>query len=150
MKINLWYVLAALVIYFLFFKGSQKEGFETNQRVKIKTADGKFAKICDEKHLCLTSTEGEAETFSVMKFSEDLIALSKGGYYVSSCFGVSCDDFIKVNSFNPYAPNSKLALESDGDNYLVKFYDDKYMSVDDRSNVIKVAGKDQALRVQIV
>lgn len=149
MKINVLYVgLVVIVLYFLFFN-RKKEGFQTNQRVFLKTSDDKYGKICSDKHFCMTDNKDEAEQFSIMKFSDDLIALSKGGYYLASCFGEACqDDMIKANSFNPYAPNAKLALEKDGDYYYIKFYDDKYMSVDENNNVIKHIDKAKAIRVQ--
>lgn len=153
MKINTFYLIcAAILIYFFFFRKKQfKEGFETNQRVVLKTADGKYAKICSDKHLCVTKTESERVQFSIMKFSDDLIALSNGGYYIASCFGESCkDDMIKVNSFNPYAPNAKLALEKDNDYYYVKFYDEKYLSLDSNDHFIKVSEKSKAVKVQFV
>lgn len=151
-EINWLYVgLALAVLYWwVYIKNNKREGFETNQRVTLKTSTGKFAKVCAEKHLCLTDNKTEAEQFSVMKFSDDLIALSKGGYYIASCFGDSCkDEMIKVNSFNPYAPNAKLALEKEAEYYYVKFYDDKYMSVDDNNHVIKHSDKSKALRLEI-
>jgi hypothetical protein len=152
-EINWLYVgLALAVLYWWVYikNNTKREGFETNQRVTLKTSTGKFAKVCAEKHLCLTDNKTEAEQFSVMKFSDDLIALSKGGYYIASCFGDSCkDEMIKVNSFNPYAPNAKLALEKEAEYYYVKFYDDKYMSVDDNNHVIKHSDKSKALRLEI-
>jgi hypothetical protein len=151
-EINWLYIgLAAVLIYwFCIKKNSKREGFETNQRVTLKTSTGKFAKVCAEKHLCLTDDKTEAEQFGVMKFSDDLIALSKGGYYIASCFGDSCkDEMIKVNSFNPYAPNAKMALEKDNEYYYIKFYDEKYMSVDDQNHVIKTSDKSKALRLEI-
>ena len=72
---NIVYLIVAVIaIYFFFFRKVQsKEGFETNQRVVLKTADGKYAKICSDKHLCASKTESERVQFSIMKFSDDLI-----------------------------------------------------------------------------
>lgn len=140
-----------LYIFFFFNKTKTKEGFETNQQVLIKTSDNRYAKVCDDKHVCLTSIETEAEKFSIMKFSDDLLSLAKGGFYMASCFGDTCkDDFIKANSFNPYAPNAKIALEKDGDHFYAKFYDEKYMSADDTGKIIKQSDKSKALRIQLV
>lgn len=153
MKINwLYVVLLVVIVYFIFFlKSNKKEGFETNQRVILKTRTDKYVKVCDDKQACLVDDKDKADQFSVMKFSEDLIALSKGGYYIASCFGDSCkDDLIKVNSFNPYAPNAKMALEKIDDHYYVKFYDEKYMSVDDKNNIIKQSDKTKALQIQFL
>jgi hypothetical protein len=152
MNLNIIYLLvAAIAIYFFFFTSQSKEGFETNQRVVLKTVDGKYAKICADKHLCASNNESERVQFSIMKFSDDLIALSNGGYYVASCFGETCkDDMIKVNSFNPYAPNAKLALEKENDYYYVKFYDEKYLSLDSNDHFIKTSDKSGSIKVQFV
>jgi len=152
MDLNIVYlIVAAIAIYFFFFRTQSKEGFETNQRIVLKTADGKYAKICADKHLCASKTESERVQFSIMKFSDDLIALSSGGYYIASCFGETCkDDMIKVNSFNPYAPNSKLALEKDNENYYIKFYDEKYLSLDSNDHFIKTSERSLAAKIQFV
>lgn len=148
---QIFYLIIAITIFYMAFLKKKQEGFETNQRVVLKTQDGKYAKICADKHLCISTNESEGVQFSIMKFNDDLIALSNGGYYIASCFGDSCkDDMIKVNSFNPYAPNAKLALERTGDKFYIKFYDEKYLSVDSNDHFIKIADKSKAVQISIL
>jgi hypothetical protein len=104
--------------------------------------------ICADKHLCATSNIVDKKLFSIMKFSDDLIALEQNGYYVSCCFGETCtDNMIKVNSFNPYAPNAKLRLVKDDSGYFVQFYDEKYLSLDANNHFIKDADKTKAVKI---
>ena len=127
------------------------EKFEQSQKVYVKTANNKFFTICADKHLCLTSDFESKTLFSIMKFSDDLISLSNNGYYVASCFGEKCtNNMIKVNSFNPYAPNAKLKLTKEGEYYYVQFYDDMYLGVDENDHLIKLSDKSQSIQITFI
>jgi hypothetical protein len=143
---NLLYaILLGIVIYFFFLK--KKETFETNQIVGIKTADGMFASICADKHLCLVSDDSQAKQFSVMKFADDLIALENQGYYITSCFGENCTDMIKVDSFNPYAPNAKLKLIKDGDTHSIQLFDGHYLGKDAQNHFVREKNVENAVKL---
>lgn len=148
-----WYLilLAALAVYFLFFR--KQENFKTNDRVALKTADGLFASVCTDKHLCLTS-ESNRKVFSILKFADDLLALESEGYYITACFGDECDTpagaHIKVDSFNPYAPNAKIKLVPSGNSYYLQIYNGKYLGINDNKHFVSVDGRDKAVAVQFV
>lgn len=154
MNINIFYLIIVIicVIFIISVYRSKKEGFETTQRVLLKTTGGKYAKVCDDKHLCLTDIQSERIEFSVLKFDNDLIALSHNGYYISSCFGDSCKhNMIMVNNFNPYAPNCKMSLEkTDGDYYYIRLYDDTYVSTDENDHFIKTPNRTVAIKLQLI
>lgn len=153
MNLQIYYLIIGIVsaILLLYLYRSKNEGFETTQRVILKTVDGKYAKVCKDKHLCLTDIESERDEFSILKFDDDLISLSNGGYYISSCFEDSCkDNMILVNNFNPYAPNCKLSLEKVNDYYYVRLYDNTYFSIDDSDHFIKTQDKSRAIRLQLI
>lgn len=144
----LYIIVGIILFYYFFIRPSSKEHFETNQRVIIKTSDNKFAMVCADKHLCATDKDSDKKQFSIMKFADDLIALECDGYYVASCFGDTCkDEMIKVNSFNPYAPNAKLRLVKDDSGYYVQFYDEKYLSLDQNNHFIKDGDKKKAAKI---
>lgn len=155
MDLNILYLIIVIicVILIIFVYRSKSEGFETTQRVLLKTTDGKYAKICKDKHLCLTDIQSESVEFSVLKFDNDLIALSNNGYYISSCFGDLCKhNMILVNSFNPYAPNCKLSLEkADSDiDYYIRLYDDTYFGIDENNYFIKTSDHTSAIKLQLI
>jgi hypothetical protein len=144
-------IIVIFAIYIYTRMNNKIEKFEQNQKVYAKTTNNKFFTICAGKHLCLTNDFESKTLFSIMKFSDDLISLSNNGYYVASCFGDKCiDNMIKVNSFNPYAPNAKLKLTKEGDYYYVQFYDDMYLSVDENDNLIKTSDKLQSIQITFI
>jgi hypothetical protein len=144
--------LLAIAAYFWFFR--RQENFQTNQKVSIKTSDGSFASICSNKQLCVAS-EANKKNFSILKFADDLIALESEGYYINSCFGDDCNDtktsrYIKVDSFNPYAPNAKLKLVNNGSSYYIQMYDGQYWGLDENKYFVRVADKDHAVSLQFI
>lgn len=142
--------IGAVLIYVLYFR--KTETFTTNQKLSIQTSDNKFATICADRHLCLTSDKASEKLFSVLKFADDLIALENEGYYITSCFGESCDTdvHITVSTFNPYAPNCKLKIIPDGSYNLVQFYDGQYMSVNNENHIVRTTDKSKAIKVAFV
>lgn len=143
---NLLLLIAiAFLIYYVFIK--KKETFETNESVVLETKDGEFVSVCNDKHLCLVKNESDAKTFSIMKFSDDLLALENQGYYITSCFGDNCTDMIKVDSFNPYAPNAKLKLIPNGDFYNIQLYDGQFFGKNSDSHIVRVPNKVNALDI---
>ena len=148
-----WHLIffAALAVYFLFFR--TKETFKTNDRVALKSSDGLFASICTDRHLCLTS-ESNRKIFSIQKFADDLVALESEGYYITACFGDECDTpegaHIKVDSFNPYAPNAKLKLIANGNAYYLQLYNGQFLGINDKKHFIRVDGRDKAIALQFV
>ncbi|NBP03146.1 MAG: hypothetical protein EBU90_24180 [Proteobacteria bacterium] len=148
-----WYLIlfAALAVYFLYFR--TQENFKTNDRIALKSPDGLFASVCSDKHLCLTS-EPNRKIFSILKFADDLLALESEGYYITACFGDDCDKpdgaHIKVDSFNPYAPNAKLKLVANGDTYYLQLYNGEYLGVNENKHFIRVTGRDKAIALQFV
>ena len=142
-------VILAIYIYMNMYKKIEK--FEQNQKVYVKTANNKFFTICADKHLCLTNDFASKTVFNTMKFSDDLISLSSNGYYIASCFGDKCtNNMIKVNSFNPYAPNAKLRLTKEGEYYYVQLYDDMYLGVDENDHLIKTSDKSQSIQITFI
>jgi hypothetical protein len=144
MKIVVLIIFAFIVYYFLI---KRKEAFETNQSVILKTNDGKYVSICNNKHLCLVQDENNAKSFSIFKFADDLLALENQGYYIASCFGDNCTDIIKVDSFNPYAPNTKLKLVPNGNYFKVELYDGQYWGINSDSHIVTVKNKEDALDI---
>jgi hypothetical protein len=139
-------IAIAFFIYYVFIK--KKEKFETNESVILQTKDGEFFSICNDKHLCLVKSESDAKTFSIMKFSDDLLALENQGYYITSCFGENCTDMIKVDSFNPYAPNAKLKLITNGDHYNIELYDGQFFGKNSDNHVVRIKDKESALNIK--
>jgi hypothetical protein len=126
----------------------KKEKFETNESVILQTKDGEFFSICSDKHLCLVKSESDAKPFTIMKFANDLLALENQGYYITSCFGENCTDMIKVDSFNPYAPNAKLKLIPNGDHYNIELYDGQFFGKNSENHVVRMNNKDNALNIK--
>jgi len=144
-------LLIIVTIYIYIYMNKKVEKFEQNQKVYVKTANNKFFTICADKHLCLTNDFASKTVFNTMKFSDDLISLSSNGYYIASCFGDKCtNNMIKVNSFNPYAPNAKLRLTKEGDYHYVQLYDDMYLGVDENDHLIKTSDKSQAIQIAFI
>jgi hypothetical protein len=115
--------------------------------VILKTNDGKYVSICNNKSLCLVQDENNAKSFSIFKFADDLLALENEGYYIASCFGDNCTDTIKVDSFNPYAPNTKLKLVPNGNYFKVELYDGQYWGINSDSHIVTVKNKEDALDI---
>uniref|UniRef100_A0A6C0H684 Fascin domain-containing protein n=1 Tax=viral metagenome TaxID=1070528 RepID=A0A6C0H684_9ZZZZ len=149
---NLYLIIfIVIIVYFFFFRS--RENFQTNQKVALKSLDGSFASVCTDKHLCLTS-EPNKKTFSILKFADDLLALESEGYYITACFAEECDNpdggHIKVDSFNPYAPNAKFKLVANGDSYYLQLYNGQYLGVNENNHFIRVTGRDKAVALQFV
>lgn len=145
-------ILVAVALYFIFFSG-KKESFKTNQRVSLKSSDGLFVSTCLNKHMCLVS-ESNKKQFSILKFADDLLALECEGYYITACFGDDCETpegkFIKVDSFNPYAPNAKLKLVPNGNAYYLQLYNGEYLGIDENKHFIRVVGRDKAVSLEFM
>ena len=144
-------IILAVLFYFFIYKSKDtkdsKETFETTQQVSIRTIDNKYISVCANKSLCLSK---DPMLFTVMKFSDNIIALQNENQYIAACFGNKCTDIISANSFNPYAANAKLNLIKNNDkSYIVQFYDGKYMSVSINNTIIRTINKAKAIPVFI-
>ena len=148
-------ILLILLVFvaFYFMLNKNKEEFKTNQKVSLKSQDGLFVSKCLNKHLCLVS-ESNKTNFSIFKFADDLLALESEGYYISTCFDDECDEpegkFIKIDSFNPYAPNAKVKLLPNGTSYYLQLYNGQYVGLDENKHLITVTGRDKAVSLEIV
>ena len=144
-------IFIIVAAFFLF--GNNKEGFKTNQKIELKSPDGLFVSKCLNKHLCLVN-ESNKTSFSIFKFADDLLALESEGYYITACFGDDCDEsngkFIKIDSFNPYAPNAKFKLVPNGTSYYLQLYNGQYIGVDENKHFVSVTGRDKAISLEFV
>jgi hypothetical protein len=147
---QLLYIILICVALYLYFTYGKKENFETSATVSIKTIDGKYLTQAANKALVETSDASNKSVFTVMKFSDTIIALSLDGYYMAACFGDKCTDRIFVNNYNPYAANAKLTLiKNDDGTFYVQFFDGKFMTTDVGGAITKTTNKQKALKVFI-
>jgi len=145
---NIFIFVLIIIIVYLYIKSGNKENFESDSSINLRTSDGKYLMVCSDKSLCITDNPDNRATFKVMKFSETVIGLSYDGRYVSACFGDKCSDDIMVNNYNPYAANTKLTLIKDmGKSYKITFYDGKYMNVGLNGNITKTTDIKKALDI---
>lgn len=148
---------AVVFIYFFLNKRQGTEGFSTSQDVTLRAKDilGKtvYASVCPNdanKGLCFVSDPSAKATFTLMVFSESVLAMQSGGYYMAACFGdkAKCNDFITVNNFNPYAANTKVTLVKNNDgSFLFQFFDGKFLGLDAQNKGIRIMDKSKALSI---